>query len=167
MPTRLTFTPAAAASFAAVMLLSACGGGGDSTPASPVTPAVVATLSDSYGAALSKTSTTDGLASATLQDAFDAKYLDAGNSKAAVLSALAGEVAAAQVSPAFPGFPQVSLSNVTVTDCAREADKSAWVCSMTATVSNGDADTTAAAFTTQVRFSDKLRLLGDQVATAG
>jgi hypothetical protein len=139
-------------------LLSACGGGdGGSTE---TTPSATATSSfvTSYSTGLSGLSSFAGLNSSAVADVFDSAFLDSGSTKSDVVSALQSEAQAAAVSPDFPSFSQVALSNVTISNC----DAATQVCILSGTLTNSDVDTTSVPFTTQVKLSDKVRLYGDQ-----
>jgi hypothetical protein len=156
-------------------VLAACGGGGDGggqavflpppsggaggtgTGTDPALQA--AAFATDYGTGLAALNTYGGLTNAAFLDNYDSAFLDAGYSKAQVRDALAQEAAAQLLfSMELSSFPSVKLSGVTVTGC-----NAANVCTLTATLTNTDADTTAVTFTTQLSFvGGKLRLLGDQ-----
>jgi hypothetical protein len=60
--------------------------------------------------------------------------------------------------PELMPFPLVNLSDVAISNC-----DTANVCTLTATATNSDVDTTAVTFTTKVKYSNgKFRLFGDQ-----
>jgi hypothetical protein len=139
--------------------LSACGGGNDGVAPEPSpSPAAISSFATVYASALAGTASFAGLNSGVLADQFDGAFLDGGIAKADVMAAIQAEAQAAAVSPDFPGFAQVALSGVTVTNC----DTATQVCTLTGTLTNSDADTTSVSFTTQVKMTDKVRLYGDQ-----
>lgn len=141
-------------------LLSGCGGGdspGNPNPSAEATNA----FSSAYSGGLASLTSFAGLTSTALADVFDAAYLDSGSSKADVVAALQSEAQAVAVSPDFPSFAQLSLSNVSISNC----DATTKICTLTATLTNSDVDTVSVPFTTQVKLSDKVRLYGDQSAS--
>jgi hypothetical protein len=154
---------AAAAALCCAVGLAACGGGGSNQADNPPPSAAISTFSAAYTAGVAALNSAAGLASAAFVDLFDTSFLDSSRTKTAISAALSAEAAAAQVSPDLPAFPQVAMSNVSLSDCAYVVD--AIVCTMTATLTNSDVDTTAVTFTTKVRYTDKVRLLGDQSAS--
>lgn len=155
-------------------LLAACGGGGDDNVAAtppPTTPPAGASPNDSarqaafatdYGAGLASLNTYGGLTDSTFLDNYDDAFLDAGYSKAQVRDALTQEAAALLLfSTELSSFPAVKLSAVTINGC-----DAANVCTLTATLTNTDVDTTSVSFTTRLSFTGgKFRLLGDQKQT--
>ena len=107
---------------------------------------------------LAALNTYEGLTSTAFIDLFDEAFLDAGYTKAQVRSNLAQEAVAMATAPELSGFPKASLSAVTIADCDAAA-----TCSVTATFSNGDADTTSVTVTNRLKLIDgKYRLFGDQ-----
>ena len=137
-----------------VVSLAACGGGGPDNKA-----AVSATVS-ALNATLSNLSTEAGLASAATPASFDVGYMDAGYTRAMLIAALAANADALKTNPDLSLFPGGTLSNVVIAGCDMKN-----VCTMTATLTNSDADVTAVDFSTKVVFSDgAYRLLGDQAA---
>jgi hypothetical protein len=149
-------------------VLAACGGGGDgggsaSTPTGSATPTEndKAVFATDFGAGLNALKTYAGQTSAAFLDLFDDAFLDAGYTKAQVRNNLSQEAAATALGVDVSSFPGVTLSAVTITAC-----DAANVCTLTATLTNADADTTTVSFTTRVSFSNsKFRLLGDQKQT--
>lgn len=151
-----------------VTLVAACGGGGggDSTPPAPgtdvvvVTPTSMATFVSGYTGGLAALNTYAGLTSASFLDLFDTAFLDAGTSKTQVASNLSQEAVVVAASPDFPSFPMARLSDASITNC----NATTQVCTLTGTLTNADADTTAVTFSTQVKVATdgKVRLLGDQ-----
>lgn len=150
-------------------MLTACGGGGDDnnasttpstgTSASPNDPAKQAAFATDFGSGLASLNTYGGLTNAAFLDNYDSAFLDAGYSKAQVQDALTQEAAALLLfSTELSSFPAVKLSAVTINGC--DANN---VCTLTATLTNTDVDTTSVTFTTQLSFTGgKFRLLGDQ-----
>lgn len=154
----------AVAAVTSAMVLSACGGSSEKG----VTIAQKDSFKSAYTTGLDGTSTAAGLNSADLQDLFDTKYIDSGLNRSDVVAALNGEASAllAAATSGHSGVPRVALSDVSVTNCIDNGN-GAYTCSLTATVTNTDADTTAATLSSSLRMVDgKLRLLGDQITTA-
>ncbi len=152
-------------------LLAACGGGGDdnvattpptTTGASPNDSARQAAFATDYGTGLASLNTYGGLTSTAFLDNYDDAFLDSGYSKAQVRDALTQEAAALLLfSTELSSFPAVKLSAVTINGC-----DAANVCTLTATLTNTDVDTTSVSFTTRLSFTGgKFRLLGDQKQT--
>lgn len=155
----------AVAAVVCAMTLTACGGGGGGV--SGVTAAQKDSFKSAYTSGLDGTNTSTGLNSTELQDLFDKFYVDSGLNRSDVLSALSGEASAllAAATSAHSGVPKVTLSDVAVSNCV-DAGSGAYTCSLTATVTNTDVDTTATTLISSLRMADgKLRLLGDQIAT--
>ena len=157
MLTRRFHLPLAATVLAAA--LAACGGGDDGPPPAAATNAT--TQSDfvaAYASGIGALNTSAGLTSTAFVDTIDDSFLDAGYTKAALRDNLTQEAAAMAVSTELSSFPAGTLSNATISNCS-----AADICTLTATLTNADVDTTAVTFTTQVKFSaGKLRLYGDQ-----
>jgi len=131
--------------------LAACGGGG-----SDKTGAAVST----FNATLSNLSTVAGFSSPAALASFDAGYVDAGYTRAMLVADLAAYADALKTDPDLSLFPGGTLSNVVIAGCDSKN-----VCTMTATLTNSDADVTAVDFSTKVVLSDgAYRLLGDQAA---
>jgi len=146
--------------------LAACGGGGDDDVATTPPPAVAtpndatrqAQFATDYASGLAALNTYGGLTNPAFVDNFDDAFLDNGYSKAQVRDALSQEAAAQLLFPTqLSSFPAVRLSAVTIGAC-----DAANVCTLNATLTNSDVDTTAVAFATRVVFvGGKFRLLGD------
>ncbi|MDM0119397.1 hypothetical protein [Variovorax arabinosiphilus] len=151
-------------------LLAACGGGGDDnvattpppTGASPNDAARQAAFATDFGAGLASLNSYGGLTNTAFLDNYDDAFLDAGYSKAQVRDALTQEAAALLLfSTQLSSFPAVKLSAVTINGC-----DAANVCTLTATLTNTDVDTTSVTFTSRLSFTGgKFRLLGDQKQT--
>jgi hypothetical protein len=139
-------------------LLSACGGGDGDTPAETTTAGATSSFISAYTTGLTTLNSFGGLNSASLGDLFDTAFLDSGSTKADVVAALQSEAQAAAVSPDFPSIAQMTVSNISISNC----DAATKICTLSGTLTNNDADTTSVPFTTQVKQSDKLRLYGDQ-----
>ena len=143
-------------------LLTACGGGSDGDPV-PVTTAATDTVKQAAFAAdltggLSALGTYGGLTSASFVDLFDDAFLDAGYTKSEVRGNLAQEATAVTIAPDLSSFPMAMLSAVSISDCSASG-----ICTLTGTLTNSDADTTAVTFTTQVKYvNGKFTLYGDQ-----
>ncbi|MDP9899123.1 hypothetical protein [Variovorax ginsengisoli] len=151
-------------------MLAACGGGSDyhasNTPAPSGSPAASpndsarqASFATDYGSGLAALNTYGGLTNAAFVDNFDDTFVDAGYAKAQVREALTQEAAALLLfSTELSSFPAVKLSAVTINGCDSKN-----VCTLSATLTNTDVDTTSVTFTTRLSFSGgKFRLLGDQ-----
>ena len=150
-------------------VLTACGGGSDgggqaffplpSGGASNDTSQQAAAFATDYGSGLAALNSYSGLTNTAFLNNFDDTFLDAGYSKPQVRDAMAQEAAAVLLfSTQLSSFPSVKLSAVTITGC-----NAANVCTLTATLTNTDVDTTAVTFTTQLSYvGGKFRLLGDQ-----
>jgi hypothetical protein len=150
---------ASMAALGMVALLSACGGGGSTQTAAPA--ALTTSFATAYTSGLAGLTSFSGLNSASLADLFDNSFLDAGTNKADVMAALQSEAQAAATSPDFPSFAQVTISDISISNC----DGATQVCTLSGTLTNKDVDTTSVPFTTQVKLSDKARLFGDQSAS--
>lgn len=148
----------AAGSLCAGILLGLNGcGGGDSSPTS------IETFKSAYASSLAALNSPAVLAGASVQDLFDTKFLDSGFTRADIVAALNSEGSAIQNASDYSSIPQVTLVNATVSDCVSGPE---YLCTLTGTLTNGDADTTSIPFTTKLRFADgKLRLYGDQLAS--
>ena len=144
---------------ALVSLLAACGGdSGGSASNTPGDTTQQSTFITAYTNGLKALNTYTGLVSSSFVDLFSDTFLDAGYTKAQVRDNLAAEAVATAVAPDLSLVPMVNLSNVTITNC-----NAANVCTMTATATNADVDTTAVTFTTQVQYiNGKYQLFGDQ-----
>ncbi|QHI99723.1 hypothetical protein GT347_18115 [Xylophilus rhododendri] len=151
--------------------LAACGDGNDpvvtgTTPptgggtATTVTAAQQSAFASDFGNGLAALNTYSGLTSSAFVDLFDDGFLDAGYNKPSLRANLAQEATARSTTPDL-AFPGVTLSGVTITNC-----NAAGVCTLNATVTNADVDSTATPFTSLVRLQDgKVRLYGDQTQT--
>jgi hypothetical protein len=138
-------------------VLAACGDS-DSDPAASTDATQQAAFASDYGTALAALGSYGGLTNAALVEQFDDAFLDAGYTKGQLRDNLAQEAAAVAVAPDLSSFPMARLSNVTIGDC-----DAAGVCTLNATLTNADADTTAVTFTTQVKYGNgRFRLYGDQ-----
>jgi hypothetical protein len=157
---KLTQIRTSLAGLGLMALLSACGGGGSSGTFQAST-AVTTSFASAYTAGLSGLTAFAGLNSTTLADLFDNAFLDSGSTKADVVAALQSEAQAAATSPDFPSFAQITISDISITNCVAATQ----VCTLSGTLTNKDVDTTSVPFTTQVKLSDKARLFGDQSAS--
>ena len=148
-------------------LLAACDddSSSSSTPAPAPAPASTAptaaqqtAFATDYTGGVNALGGYSGLTSTAFVDNFDDAFLDAGYTKAQVRDNLAQEAAASAISPDLSSFPTGQLSDMAITNCDASG-----VCTLTATLTNSDADATAVTFTTQVKISNgKVRLYGDQ-----
>lgn len=136
------------------VVLAACGG----SSSVPVNASITASA---LNAMLGNLSTAAGLSSRETLASFDASYADAGYTLAMLVADLAANAEALKTVPDFSLFPGGTLSNVVIDGCDIKN-----VCTMTATLTNSDADVTAVNFSTKVKFSgDSYLLLGDQAAS--
>jgi hypothetical protein len=105
--------------------------------------------------------TSAGLTSTATADLFDVAFKDGGVTQAAQVAYIKAEAQAISAYSDLSGFAGFTLSNVKVTNCDASS-----VCTMTATLTNTDADTTTADITTKVKLGPdgKIRLLGDQLS---
>lgn len=137
------------------VFLAACGGGSDNTTA------VVSNTVSALNATLGNLSAGTGLSSPATLESFDAAYVDAGYTRAMLAADLAANADALKTNPDLSLFPGGTLSNVVIGGCDFKN-----VCTMTATLTNSDADVTTVDFSTKVVFSNgAYRLLGDQAAS--
>ncbi|GAC1603231.1 MAG: hypothetical protein NVS3B2_07560 [Ramlibacter sp.] len=137
-----------ALTFVAATGLAACGGSDGPDPLAGAT---------SYANAIAQANSAAGLNSTALQSSFATGYLDAGMTQAQLVDAL-GKDAAAFATPGYSGQPLVGLTDVAVSACTESN-----VCTITGTLTNADADTTAVPFSTQIVLENgSYRVLGDQ-----
>jgi hypothetical protein len=141
----------------AALALSGCGGSSLQT----AQPVDIANFTSSYTQSLAALATATGMKSAALADLFDPSYLESGVTKSDVIAALNGEADVSTASTEYSSFPQMLATNISITDC----DVSTQLCNMSVTLTNSDADSTSLVYTTRLKFSDKLRLFGDQSKT--
>lgn len=147
--------PALAVFTSGLLVLSACGGGGNHN--TPDTPSFLSRLN----ASMSALGAASSIASSGVADLFEEKYLDMGSRKADVVAALSATSQAAAANPDLSLFPMAQVTNATLTACDSD------VCTLNATLSNSDVDTTAVDFSTQVKvINGVVYLFGDQSATA-
>lgn len=142
-------------------LLTACGGGSNSGPVSPLTSTNKQAFATAYNSGLGALGSYAGLTDTSFLDLFDGAFLDAGYAKTDVTANLEQESAAMATAPDLSLYPMASLSAVSIDGCNANN-----VCTLTGTLTNSDADTTALTFTTQVKVTDgKVRLYGDQLSS--
>jgi len=144
-------------------LLTACGGDSSTSTSTGTAPTTeqVAAFTSSYNSGLAGLKSFSGLTSTSFVDLFDDAFLDAGYTKQALKDSLAQDSIAASISADLDLAPTAALSGVTVTNCDTNG-----ICTLTATVTNSDVDTTTLTYSTQVKFSNsKVRLFGDQKAS--
>lgn len=138
----------AALTMVAAAGLAACGGSGGPDPVAGAT---------SYANAIAQMNSATGVNSPALQSALATDYLDTGMTRAQVLDALAKD-AAGFGSADYSGLPLAGLTDVAISACNPSN-----VCTLTGTLTNSDADTTAVPFSTHVVLEDgNYRVLGDQ-----
>jgi hypothetical protein len=143
-----------------VTALQACGSV-DSTPQTTAQSELSRTFVDPLNKiSLANVAT---LSSPAFQDAFDTTFLDSGTTKAQLTASFAAEVTAASALNAL-AFPIASLSNLQISNCATVSN--GIECTLTADITNTDADTTTATFSTTVRKTDTWRVVGDKAAAA-
>ena len=136
--------------------LSACGGSDSSSPTTPTSD-----FNSNLQTSVSTAATSAGLTSTTTTDLIDTAYKDSGNTKTSQIAYLQAEAAAITANTDLSGFAGFTVSNIQITNC--DANN---VCTMTATLTNTDADTTTADITTKVKqgTDGKYRLYGDQLS---
>jgi hypothetical protein len=134
--------------------LSACS---DSTD--PITP--TSEFTSNLQTSVSTASTSAGLTSTNTTDLIDTAYKDSGNTRTTQVAYLQAEAAAITANTDLSGFVGYTVSNIQITNCDSNN-----VCTMTATLTNTDADTTTADITTKVKqgTDGKYRLYGDQLS---
>ena len=149
-------TPLFAIVTSVVVIASACGGASDSQATD-----AAALFTSKFNAVMSAIGTSSGLTSSAVADVFDEKYLDMAVAKTDVLAALSATSKALGAEPNLSLFPMVQLSNATVTNC--DANN---ICTLNATLTNSDVDTTSIDFVTKVKvISGVVYLYGDQATT--
>lgn len=153
-----------------VSALTACGGGTGNTGAVSIPQgASIAQIDDfrsAYGTSLDGTANPAVVGGAAFQDLFDTTFLDGGFTRADIVAALNGEATAlpAAATTGHSGVPRVSLSDVSVFNCA-PAGEGVSTCSLTASVTNSDVDKTVVTLNSTLRLSaGKLRLAGDRTS---
>jgi hypothetical protein len=137
--------------------LSACGGSDNNS--NPTTP--TSDFNSNLQTSVATAATSAGLTSATTTDLIDAAYKDSGNTRTSQLAYLQAEATAITANTDLSGFVGYTVSNIQISNC-----ESNNVCTMTATLTNTDADTTTADITTKVKqgTDGKYRLYGDQLS---
>lgn len=137
----------------ALVILSACGSSGDSEPDS---------LVSKFNALLISLNTSSGLTSASVNNVMDQNYLDMGATRADVLAALSANSQALGTNTELSLFPMAQVSNATLSNCDGNN-----ICTLNATLTNADVDSTTVDFTTKVKLvSGVAYLYGDQSSTA-
>ncbi len=137
----------------ALVILSACGSSGDSEPDS---------LVSKFNALLISLNTSSGLTSASVNNVLDQNYLDMGATRADVLAALSANSQALGTNTELSLFPMAQVSNATLSNCDGNN-----ICTLNATLTNADVDSTTVDFTTKVKLvSGVAYLYGDQSSTA-
>jgi hypothetical protein len=136
----------------ALFALSAC----SSDETSPV-----GDFASSLQKSVETSQTSAGLMSTTTADLLDSAYKDSGVTQPAQIAYQKAQADAMTAYSDLSGFAGFKLSNVQVFGC--DASN---VCTMTATLTNADADTTTADITTKVKVGSdgKIRLFGDQLS---
>ena len=148
--------------FAALLGLTACGGGSDAVAPPPTDSPTNADKQAAFVTDFSRFVTTldtyGGLTNSAAIDLYDDGLLDAGYTKTQLREDFAQEAAAMAVAADLSAYPMGRISAATISAC-----DAANVCTLTATLTNTDADTTTVTFSTQVKYSNgKFRLYGDQ-----
>jgi hypothetical protein len=142
----------------ALMTLSACG---DSSSVSGSSAGLADSFAAKGNAAYAALASVSGLTSTAVADLFDAKYLDMGVTKAALLDVLKANSAALSTTPELSLFPLAQVTNPVITFCDGNN-----VCTLNATLVNSDADTTSVDFSTKVIIvSGVVYFYGDQSST--
>lgn len=136
----------------AVMALAACGSSGDPEPE---------TLVSKWNTVLASLGTSSGLASPAVTNVVEQNFLDMGTTRADVLTALSQTSQALSANAELSLFPAMQVSNAKLSNCDGNG-----VCTLNATLTNADVDSTAIDFTTKVKIvSGVAYLYGDQSAT--
>lgn len=147
----------------ALLTLGACGGGSSGGSGTGFDSLLVFanTFASQYTGGLSSLNTSTGLNSKVVPDLFDARYLDGGFSKADLSAALASNAQALGASPELSLFPVAGITNVTLSGCDSNG-----ICTLNATLTNSDVDTTTVNFSTKVAIvNGQVYLYGDQSST--
>lgn len=147
----------------ALLTLSACGGGSSGGSGTGFDSLLVFanTFASQYSVGLSSLNTSAGLNSKVVSDLFDAKYLDGGFSKADLSASLAANSTALGTNPELSLFPMAGVTNATLTGCDGNQ-----ICTLNATLTNSDVDTTSVDFSAKVVVvNGQVYLYGDQSPT--
>lgn len=140
----------------AALTISACGGSGTLDLEAAATD-----LSTKISSYMSELSSSVGLNSKALANLFDDKFLDSGFTKADLVSSLAANTTALSTTSDLSLFPMANITNSKVFGCDNNG-----ICSMSATLTNSDADTTSIDFSTKVIvISGVVYFYGDQSST--
>ena len=146
------------------LLLTACGKSGVVN----VSDKQIGDFKAAYTAGVDGTAKPAVIGAAETQDLYDPAFLDSGFTKTDIIAALTGEATALPnaTTTGHSGVPQVTLSNVVVSNC-NNAGPGPITCSLSASVTNSDVDTTVASLSANLRLSPdgKLRLVGDNIST--
>jgi hypothetical protein len=149
--------------FSTVLALSACGGGsgGSSSSGFDSLPALASTFASQFTSGLSSLNASAGLNSRAVPDLFDARYLDGGFTRADVSASLTANAQALGTSPDLSLFPTAGITNAVLTGCDTNG-----ICTLNATLTNSDAETTTVNFSTRVAIiNGQVYLYGDQSST--
>ena len=148
--------------FSTVLALSACGGSSSGGSSFDSVQVFANSFVSQYTGGLSSLNTSAGLNSKVVPDLFDAKYLDGGFSKTDLSTALAANAQALSASPELSLFPVAGVTNATLSGCDSNG-----ICTLNATLTNSDVDTTSVDFSTKVLVvNGQVYLYGDQSSTA-
>ena len=140
----------------AALTISACGG--NSTFDLEAAAIDLSTKISSY---MSELATSVGFNSKSLSNLFDEKFLDGGFTKADLVSSLTATTTALSTNPELSLFPMANITNSKVFGCDNNG-----ICSMSATLTNSDADTTSIDFSTKVILNaGVVYFYGDQSST--
>lgn len=140
----------------AALTISACGGSGTFDLEAAATD-----LSTKISSYMSELTTNLGLNSKALANLFDEKFLDGGFTKADLVSSMTANTTALSTAPDLSLFPMANITNSKVFGCDNNG-----ICSMSATLTNSDAETTSIDFSTKVIvISGVVYFYGDQSST--
>ena len=146
------------------LLLTACGKSGVVN----VSDKQIGDFKAAYTAGVDGTAKPAVIGAAETQDLYDPAFLDSGFTKTDIVAALTGEATALPnaATTGHSGVPQVTLSDVVFSNC-NNAGPGPITCSLSASLTNSDADTTVTYLNSTLRLSPdgKLRLVGDNLST--
>lgn len=147
--------------FSTALALSACGGSSSGSSNFDNVQVTANLFALQYTSGLSSLNTSAGLNSKVVSDLFDAKYLDGGFSKIDLSAVLAANAQALTATPELSLFPVTGVTNASVSGCDSNG-----ICTLNATLTNSDVDTTSVNFSTKVIvINGQIYLYGDQSST--
>jgi hypothetical protein len=141
----------------AMLTLIACGG---NNPLSLEDAAI--DLSTKIGTYLSELTSSAGFNTKALPNLFAEKFLDGGFTKADLENSLTANSTALGTNPELSLFPMATVTNAKLSGCDGNN-----ICTLNATLTNSDADTTSVDFSTKVLVSlGVVYFYGDQSSTS-